>query len=38
MTTKEKPKVKIRKRYFLGEIKLDEYLQKEVSLLLEKYK
>jgi hypothetical protein len=31
-------KIKIRKRVFLGEFKIEEYLQKEVSLLLEKSK
>lgn len=41
MTTATKPtspKVYIIERVFLGEIKIDDYLQKEVSLLLEKYK
>jgi hypothetical protein len=32
------PKVKIRKRVFLGEFKIEDYLQKEVALLLEKSK
>jgi hypothetical protein len=32
------PKLKIRKRVFLGEFKIEEYLQKEVALLLEKSK
>lgn len=37
--TKEKiPKLRIRKRIFLGEFKIEDYLQKEVSLLVEKYK
>lgn len=36
--TTTSPKIKIRKEIFLGEIKIEDYLQKEVSLLLEKYK
>lgn len=32
------PKIKIRKRVFLGEFKIEDYLQKEVVLLLEKSK
>jgi hypothetical protein len=32
------PKIKIRKRVFLGEIKLEDYLRKEAELILEKYK
>jgi hypothetical protein len=32
------PKIKIRNEIFLGEIKLEDYLLKEVELLLEKYK
>lgn len=42
MTTATKPtaspKIKIRNEYFLGEVKVEDYLQKEVALLLEKYK
>jgi hypothetical protein len=34
----ETPKIKIRKRVFLGEFKIEDYLQKEVALLLEKSK
>jgi hypothetical protein len=37
-TVKPEPKIKIRKRVFLGEFKIEDYLQKEVSLLLEKSK
>lgn len=33
-----KPEIKIIKRVFLGEFKLEDYMQKEVSLILEKYK
>jgi hypothetical protein len=32
------PKLKIRNRVFLGEFKIEDYLQKEVALLLEKSK
>lgn len=32
------PKIKIRKRVFLGEFKIEDYLQKEVALILEKSK
>ena len=32
------PKVHIIDRVFLGKINLEDYLQKEVELLLEKYK
>ncbi|WP_260631355.1 hypothetical protein [Neobacillus niacini] len=32
------PKVKIVKQVFLGEFKIEDYLQKEVERLLEKYK
>jgi hypothetical protein len=32
------PKIKIRKRVFLGEFKIEVYLRKEVELLLEKMK
>jgi hypothetical protein len=32
------PKIKITKRVFLGEFKIEDYLRKEVELLLEKYK
>jgi hypothetical protein len=32
------PKIKIRKEVFLGEFKIEDYLQKEVALLLEKSK
>lgn len=32
------PKIKIRKRVYLGEIKIEEYLLKEVELLIEKMK
>jgi hypothetical protein len=31
-------KIRIRKRVFLGEFKIEDYLKKEVSLLLEKSK
>lgn len=34
----DKKVVTIRKRVFLGEVNLDEYLQKQVNILLEKYK
>lgn len=32
------PKVKIIEEVFLGEFKIEDYLQKKVALLLEKYK
>jgi hypothetical protein len=32
------PKVKIVKEVFLGEFKIEDFLQKKVDLLLEKYK
>jgi hypothetical protein len=32
------PKIKIRKEVFLGEFKIEDYLKKEVALLLEKSK
>jgi hypothetical protein len=32
------PKIRIVNRVFLGEFKIEDYLQKEVELLLEKYK
>ncbi|WHY64664.1 hypothetical protein [Neobacillus sp. SuZ13] len=38
MKTKSTTKVKIRKEIFLGEFKVEDYLQKQVELLLEKYK
>jgi hypothetical protein len=31
-------KIKIRNEYFLGEFKVEDYLQKQVDLLFEKYK
>jgi hypothetical protein len=37
-TTEKAPKIRIRKRVFLGEFKLEDYLQKEVALLIEKSK
>jgi hypothetical protein len=37
-TVKSTPKIKIRKEVFLGEFKIEDYLQKEVALLLEKSK
>jgi hypothetical protein len=36
--TESTPKIKIRKRVFLGEFKIEDYLKKEVALLLEKSK
>lgn len=42
MTTATKttttPKLKIRNVVYLGEFKIEEFLQKKVALLLEKYK
>jgi hypothetical protein len=35
---KETAKVRITKRVFLGEFKIEDYLQKEVELLIEKMK
>jgi hypothetical protein len=32
------PKIKIRNEIFLGKIKLEDFLLKEASLILEKYK
>jgi hypothetical protein len=37
-TKKESPKVFIMDRVFLGEIKYEDFIQKEVALLVEKYK
>jgi hypothetical protein len=34
----ETPKLRITKREFLGEFKIEDYLQKKVALLLEKSK
>jgi hypothetical protein len=37
-TAKPAPTIKIRKRVFLGEFKIEDYLRKEVALLVEKSK
>jgi hypothetical protein len=37
-TKKESPKVFIIEEVFLGEIKFEDFVQKEVALLVEKYK
>jgi hypothetical protein len=37
-TAQHEPKIKIRKEIFLGKIKLEDFLLKEASLILEKYK
>lgn len=37
-TNSTSPKIKIRNRFFLGEFKIEDYLQKEVAVVIEKYK